>query len=204
GSWMQPVVRLVPPAHPAPVPQAWVPVSALRGTRELAMTGPAVSWNIQAGTTLVVDTGANQETVEVLAVNENPPRIRAAFTKSHAVRAPIALANVAGAPPGFLQPLALEGPTPLSPPTHPSTIPVAGDPSRSNTETLAGDYDGIPWRIRRETQLLLDVGPAQEVVTVPATPFVVDRAAATGSFQVVMRKPHADDFLITNTLLGNP
>jgi hypothetical protein len=32
----------------------------------------------------------------------------------------------------------------------------------------------------------------------------VDRATATGTFRVVVSRAHADGFLITNTLLGNP
>src|SRR5262249_34873831 len=81
---------------------------------------------------------------------------------------------------------------------------VTVDPSRSDDATLAGEYDDIPWTIRAGAKLLLDVGPTQEVVTVEPAPFAVDRATATGSFRVVVSRPHADGFLIANTLLGNP
>jgi hypothetical protein len=89
-------------------------------------------------------------------------------------------------------------------PPYPITVRVTVDPSRSNATTLAGEYDGIPWKIQPGMKLLLDVGPNQEVVTVQRRQFILDPVTATGSFRVVVTKAHASDFLITNTLLGNP
>jgi hypothetical protein len=189
-----------------------VAVSALTAITSLPLGGPEISWKIQAGTRLVIDTGTNQETVEVLAVNPGatPPTITAVFTRPHAAGAPISLADVPGAPPVFLRPVAVRGPAPVPQPPYvpplpyPVTVTVAVDRSISNATTLAGSYEGIPWQIRPGTKLLLDVGPEQEVVTVQPGPFALDAVTATGTFRVVVTRPHADGFLITNTLLGNP
>jgi hypothetical protein len=177
----------------------------------LPVAGPAISWSIEAGTTLVVDTGAAQEAVQVLAVNPlaDPPTVTAVFTKAHAAGAPLSLANTPGAPPVFLKPVAVEGPDPwpqppyVPRPPYTVTVRLPVDPSRSDGTTLAGEYDGIAWTIRPGARLILDVGPDQEAVTVQG-PFTLDPAAALGSFRVTVTRPHADGFLVTNTLLGNP
>jgi hypothetical protein len=208
----QPVAVPPLPPHPSPVPPVKVAVGRLTGSTSLPLGGPALPWNIRAGTTLVVDTGANQETVEVLAVEAGatPPRIKAAFTRPHPAGAAVSLANTPGAPPVFLKPVAVGRPAPpavppyvLQPP-YPLAVTLEVDPSRSSNSVLAGTYDGIPWGIRPGTPLLIDVGPDQELVTVQPGSFAVDAATATGSFQVVVTRPHADGFLISNTLLGNP
>jgi hypothetical protein len=204
----------VPPPPPAPLPvtsQA-VPVSALRGTLPLWPSGPAVPWEIGPGTALVVGAGAEQETVEVLAVDARlqPPQLTAAFTKAHAAGTALSLANVPGAPPVFLQPLAVQGPDPLPAPPYVPPLPYAVtvrqavDPARSSAMALAGRYESIPWEIKPGTPLILDVGPSQEVVTVQAAGFAFDPATATGSFQVVVTRPHGDGFVIANTFTGNP
>jgi hypothetical protein len=206
------VTSLAQPLAAAPGARQTVAVNALGGTTPLPLGGPDVRWGIRAGTRLVVDTGANQEAVEVLAVNPGVPRptITAVFTRPHPAGAPISLADTPGAPPVFLKPVAVRGPDPVPvppyapQPPYPLTVTVEVDPSRSNATTLAGSYDGIPWHIRPGTKLLIDVGPDQEVVTVPPGPFVMSPATATGSFRVIVNRPHADGFLITNTLLGNP
>jgi hypothetical protein len=153
-----------------------------------------------------VGTGADQESVAVLAVNprSSPPTITAVFTRPHAAGAPISLANTPGPPPIFLKPISVAGQAPWLQPPYPIAVQVEVDPSRSDATTLAGQYDGLSWAIRPGTKLILDVGPDQEVVTVQAGPFAVDRGASTGTFQVVVTRPHAEGFLITNTLPGNP
>ncbi|MCI0461853.1 MAG: hypothetical protein L0Z62_33295 [Gemmataceae bacterium] len=206
-----PIVPPPPPDHLDAGPRT-VAVSALHGFTTLPLTGPRISWRIQAGTTLVVDTGANQEVVQVLAVNAlgTPPTLTAVFTKPHALGTPLALAHLPGAPPVFLKPITVLGPEPLPgppyvpQPPYPITVRVAVNPRRSNATTLAGEYDGIPWTIQAGTKLLLDVGPQQEVVTVLHEPFAIDPVTATGSFRVLITRQHAEGFLIANTLLGNP
>src|SRR5262249_52240937 len=150
--------------------------------------------------------GGKEEGGEGLAVNAgaNPPTIPAVFTRPHPADAPVSLANVPGAPPVFLKPVAVTRPDPVVPLPYPIEVRVPVDPSRSNDATLAGEYDGIPWTVRAGAKLILGVGPTQEVVTVGPGPFAVDRVAATGSFRVVVGRPHADGFPIANTLLGNP
>src|SRR5262249_23956263 len=83
-------------------------------------------------------------------------------------------------------------------------LAVGIDPARSNRSTLAGEYDGISWKIQPGSKLILDVGPQQEMVTVQPMTFALDPIGRTGTFQAVIAKPHAPDFPITNTLLGNP
>jgi hypothetical protein len=192
-----------PPPAPVPILPLSIPVSALSGTIQRPITGPGIAWKIEAGSTLVVDTGRNQETVTVLAVSpENQtPAITAVFTRPHAVGAPIALANHPGEAPIFLKPTAVIGPAPLS---GQMIVQIAVDPARSNATQLAGEYDGIPWTIRPGASLLLDVGPNQEAVTVEAVPFAINLTTGTGAFQVTVTRPHPPDVLITNTLLGNP
>jgi hypothetical protein len=195
----------------SPAPQT-VPVSALGGTTPLPLTGPALTWGIKPGTTLVVDTGANQESVRVVAVDagSRPPTLTAAFTRPHAAGASLALADVAGAPPVFLKPLATEGPDPLPQPPYapqplyPVVVRLPVNPRRSSTAVLAGEYEGIPWTIRPGTKLLVDVGPNQECVTVEEPSFGFDPATGTGTFRVTVTRAHAEGFLLSNTLLGNP
>src|SRR5206468_774281 len=142
------------------------------------------TWNLDAGATLVIDTGANQEVVRVLAVNPfaRPPTITAVFTRPHAAGAPVSLANSPGAAPVFLKPLAVTGPDPLPlwpylpQPPYLIRVTLRIDPAQSSAAALAGEYDGIPWVIRPGATLLLDVGPNQEAVTVGG-PFAVDAAA---------------------------
>ncbi len=205
------VAALVQPVPPTGLPWT-VAVTAVAGTTPLALTGPAVPWSIRPGSVLVVDVGANQESVEVLAVNptNNPPLLTAVFARPHAAGASIALADTPGAPPVFLKPLAVVGPDPLPvppyvpPPPYPVAVTVAVDAAQSGPAVLAGRYDNVPWKIHPGTRLLLDSGADQEAVTVLPAPFVVDAAAGTGTFQVVVTRPHAADCVLTNTLLGNP
>ncbi len=201
ASW---VAALREPVTPGPT---MVAVSALSGTTELAATGPNLSWKIEPGTTLVADVGPNQEVVEVLDVIAQPPAIVAVFTKPHAANTPISLANVPGAPPVFLKPSKVLAPTAPSR-TYTVTLPV--DPELSDPAAraaapafLAGVYDGIPWKVQAGTKLLIDVGPDQELVEVQR-PLGLDRQAGTGTFRFVAARPHAGEFLLTNTLLGNP
>ena len=102
-----------------------VPVTALSGTVPLADGTPAIPWRIDVGTLLVVDAGADQETVEVLGLDSRkaPPTVSAVFTKPHAAGAALSLANVAGAPPVFLRPLAVDGPDPLPSPPYVPPLP---------------------------------------------------------------------------------
>jgi hypothetical protein len=48
--------------------------------------GQPPAWNIQPGSIVTVDTGANQETVQVTAINtgSNTPNFTATFNKAHA------------------------------------------------------------------------------------------------------------------------
>jgi hypothetical protein len=195
---------------PSPLPST-VAVNALSGTLPLTAAGPGIPWQIVPGTPVVVGAGAEQETVEVVAVGTRTrPTITAIFTKPHAAGTPLSLANVPGAPPVFLKPLAVEGPAPRAGPPYVPPLPYAltirftVDPSRSSAGVLGGRYDGIPWQIRPGTPLLLDVGPNQEVVVVQQAGFRFDAAAATGSFRVVVTRPHPGDFVLANTLTGNP
>src|SRR5262249_23268721 len=147
-----------------PVPAAWPPqtvaVSALAGTTPLPLTGPAVSWAVRPGSVLVVDVGANQEAVKVLAVNPgaSPPTLTAVFTRPHAAGARLSLADTPGAPPVFLKPLAVTGPDPLPVPPYPVTVTVGVDVAQSSSTTLAGKYDVTPWRLQPGTTLIVDVG----------------------------------------------
>jgi hypothetical protein len=188
------------------VPPQTVEVSALGGLTPVPVTEPGIAWSIDAGTTLVIDTGANQEAVSVLAVNPhaNPPTVAAVFTRPHPAGAPISLADVPGAPPILLKPVAVTRAASFPQTSSSLTVTLAVDPGQSNAATLAGRYDGIPWTIRPGAKLILDVGANQEVVTVEPGPFALDPAAGIGSFRVVVTRPHAEGFVITNTLLGNP
>jgi hypothetical protein len=204
-SLAQPVAA--PPwPHPIPLPAQTIAVGELRGTVAQPVTEPGLAWRIRVGSTLVIDTGANQEAVTVLAVNprRHPPTVTAVFTRAHAAGAPVSLADNPGAPPVFLKPLAVTAPglLPQLPTTAALTLSV--DPVRSSTAALAGSYDGIPWVIRPGARLILDVGPNQEVVTVGPGPFAFDPRTGLGAFRVILTRPHPDDVLITNTLLGNP
>jgi hypothetical protein len=203
----------VPPPPPAPLPVSaqTVPVSALSGTLALWGGGPGIPWDIRPGTALVVGAGADQETVQVLAVDtRRPPTLTAVFTKAHATGAALSLANVPGAPPVFLEPLAVARPDPLPVPPYVPPLPyavtvrLAVDPKRSSAAVLAGRYEGIPWEVRPGTPLILDVGPNQEVVAVQPAGFAFDPATATGAFRVVVTRPHGDRFTIANTFTGNP
>jgi hypothetical protein len=78
------------------------------------------------------------------------------------------------------------------------------DLANSNPTWLSGDYDSIRWVIRPGAKLIVGVGPDQEVVTVLPGPFVLDPKTATATFRVQVTREHGHDFLITNTLLGNP
>ena len=183
-----------------------VPVSAAGATTRLSMTGPEVTWAIRPGTVLVVDAGADQEVVEVLAAEERNgvPWVRAAFSRPHRAGAALSLAATAGAPPVFLKALAVTRPDPTPAPPHTIEITVPVNRTRGDASVLAGEYDGVPWAVRPGTKLLIDVGPEQEVVTVEDVPFRIDRASATGTFRVRANKPHADGVVLSNTLLGNP
>src|SRR5262249_26119452 len=70
-------------APPASSPEALspvtVPVVQLSGITSLPVVGPPFPWSIKAGTTLVVDAGSDQESVEVIDVNAriDPPTITA-------------------------------------------------------------------------------------------------------------------------------
>jgi hypothetical protein len=196
------VTTLVRPIRPSAEPQKAL-LQALSGILPLPGVPSGIAWTIEAGTTLLVGTGADQESVKVLAVNPQAqlPTISALFTKPHNAGAPISLAHNPGIPPIFLKPISVAPDSLLQPP-YLMTVQIAVDPTRSNTRTLSGEYDGIPWEIQRGTNLLIDVGPDQEAVTVEGV--ILDPVTATGSFQVRVAKLHAADFLITNTLLGNP
>lgn len=201
---------LEPLPYPQPAPPQVIAVSALEGSNAMPV-GPGVPWRVRQGSVLVVDVGDRQETVEVLSVNArtDPPTITAVFTKPHAVGTVLSLADVPGAPPVFLKPVALQGPGPSSQPPsvpqppYPVTITLSVDPAQSNTTTLAGLYDGIPWRIVPAEKFLLDIGAEQEAITVQG-PFTLNEAAATGTFRAVVTRPHAPNVVLTNTLLGNP
>jgi hypothetical protein len=208
------LARPVPPPPPAPRPlvQRAVPLAALSGKLSLPQNGEVIPWRIDVGTVLVVDAGAEQETVEVRAVNatSKPPTITAAFAKPHAAGAAVSLANVPGAPPVLLKPLAVEGPEPTPMPPYVPQLPysltvrLAVDPASSNATTLAGWYDGIPWTVRAGSPLVIDSGANQEVVTVQRAGFAFDPKTATGSFRFVVTKPHGGSFQIAKTFLGNP
>src|SRR5207245_5398942 len=108
ASLVQPV-EVSTPRHPAPLPRQTVHLRQVTGATPFSVTGLGIPWKIEAGTTLVVDSGANQASVQVLEVNPkaNPPTITAAFAKSHAVGAAISLGSTPGEPPLFLKPLAV-------------------------------------------------------------------------------------------------
>ena len=120
----------------------------------------------------------------------------------------MSLANVAGLPPVFVKPLAVDALDPLalfapSLPHTPVTVTLAVEAAGSNNQKLLVRDDGRIWTIESgKTRLIIDVGPNQEVVT-PAR-FAVDPATGAGSFQIVLQRPHAPGFTIANTFLGNP
>lgn len=201
-----------PPPAPTPLVAQTLRIEALEGTLPAPAGGPGIDWKIAPGTLLVVDAGADQETVEVVAVNSisKPPTIRAVFTKAHAAGAAVSLAGVPGLPPVFLQPRSVTGPAvPMVPPFRTAlpyrlTVQLAVDPNRSDRTTFVGQDGATPWALQPGSALIIDVGPNQEVVTVGSTGFAFDRASATGSFEIVVTRPHAEGFRITNTFLGNP
>jgi hypothetical protein len=209
ASCVSELLQPVPAPPPAPylVSPRTVPVRALRGPTTLSLTGPTLDWAIRPGSTLVIDVGAAQETVLVLAVNDraNPPMFTAAFSRAHAAGAAVALADTPGAPPVFLKPVAVTRlPTSGSAPPYDLAVTVTVDPRRSSSQVLAGEYEGVPWRLEPGTPLLLNGGTSQEVVTVQPRPFALNLPQATGTFRVVVTKEHAEGFTIANTLLGNP
>ena len=75
-----------------------VALSQVKGTTQVPVAGPSIPWRIEVGNTLVVDSGANQESVEVLQVNPaaSPATFTAAFAKSHDRGAAISLGVGAG------------------------------------------------------------------------------------------------------------
>src|SRR5439155_16750042 len=110
ASLAQPVEPPAPPAHPAPLPRQTVALSQVRGATQFSVTGLSIPWKIDVGTVLVVDSGANQESVEVVKVNPNanPPTITAAFAKPHPRGTVISLGDTPGEPPIFLKPLSVQ------------------------------------------------------------------------------------------------
>ena len=76
-----------------------------------------------------------------------------------------------------------------------STAPA---PQTVAVASLSGTYDGKPWSIQPGTQLVVDVGPNQELVT-------VTQVMGTNQFQAVFSNTHPEGFLMNlNSLPGNP
>jgi hypothetical protein len=79
-----------------------VPLAALTGTVHLlAPPDASWSWSIQPGTSLEVGTGANRETVVVLAVDPAAATITAAFNLAHGTGEPVTLVGNPGPQPQF-------------------------------------------------------------------------------------------------------
>jgi hypothetical protein len=196
--------RPTPPQYPFPIPLfPWtVPVSSLSGVIPLPGTSAGIPWQIDVGTRLVVDAGANQEVVEVLAVTPPgpgvPPTIKAVFAKPHPASTALSLANVPGAPPVFLRPLSVTRAAPTE-----LTVRIAVDAAASSATMLAGRYESMPWAVQPGSKLIIDEGRDQEVVTVESAGFRFDPATASGSFRIKVTKPHGESFVISNTFLGN-
>jgi hypothetical protein len=84
----------VPPLQP-------VSVSALQGTTTPNAPSVPITWQIQVGSTLVVDTGVNQETVVVTSVDTTNTKITANFVRSHPANTPITIPGNPGPQPLF-------------------------------------------------------------------------------------------------------
>lgn len=205
ASCVSSLLRPTPPQYPYPIPLIpWtVPVNALSGVISLPGTSAGIPWKIEAGTMLVVDAGANQETAEVLAVTPpgpgTPPTIKAVFAKAHPANTALSLAHVPGAPPVFLKPLSV---APIAGRAD-LTVRIAVDGAASSAAVLTGRYENVSWTIAPGSRLIIDEGASQEIVTVASAGFRFDPATASGSFRIAVTKPHADSFSISNTFLGN-
>jgi len=64
--------------------------------------------------------------------------------------------------------------------------------------TLSGNYEEATWNIQQGTQLVIDSGANQEVVTVTGV------NAVGLQFTATFQNPHPTGFAISNALLGNP
>src|SRR5262249_1298189 len=152
-----------------------------------SVAGAGIPFSIRVGSTLVVDVGENQESVQVTAVDARakPPTVTAVFTKPHAAGAPVSLAETPGEPPVCPKPVAGAGLDAFREPPYPITVRVAVYPGASTSKTLVGEYNGIRWKLQPGAKLLLDVGPDQEVVSILPEPFALDPASETASFRVI-------------------
>jgi hypothetical protein len=92
---------------------------------------------------------------------------------------------------------ALGTPPPAFVAGSPYTVAVSSGTS-NGSPTLSGVYDGIFWNIATGSQLVIDEGPDQEIVTVTG----VD--TTNNTFTAKFSKLHKPGFVVSNTLLGNP
>jgi hypothetical protein len=79
-----------------------------------------------------------------------------------------------------------------------TAVPKAPADATVAVPVLSGTSEGLSWDIRPGCRLVVDVGAAQEVVTVTA----VSPPDAAPAFQASFTKPHPAGFAVTN--LGNP
>jgi len=90
------------------------------------------------------------------------------------------------------------GPAPVFVKANSPVVSPGPVPQSVSVHALSGSYEGTPWSIQPGTQLVVDVGPSQEGVT-------VTNVSGTNQFQAVFTKPHPQGFLINlNSLPGNP
>jgi hypothetical protein len=141
-----------------PLPPA-TPLQSLPGVYE------NIPWTIQApagagatqvlGTNVLIDTGVNQELVNVIAINSPGPGLPPTITVSNPVKAhtgPVAITPV-GTVTGYTAVGAgIKTPLPLS------------------ASATGGSFEGLSWSLNVGTVFTLDVGPAQETAVVVPTP----------------------------------
>jgi hypothetical protein len=111
GAYVAQMTQAVNPPNankPMPQPVTWqtnaqVSSGVFQGTTSPSAPCVPISWTIQVGSTLVVDTGVNQETVVVTAVNTTttPYTFTANFMRSHPANTPITIPGNPGPQPLF-------------------------------------------------------------------------------------------------------
>jgi hypothetical protein len=108
GQTQAQLTSAVSPNFTMPLPQtisvttnAPVAGTVFQGTTTATAPSVTLQWTIQPGTTLIVDTGVNQETVVVKAIDTSAGKITADFLRSHAANTPITIPGNPGPQPFF-------------------------------------------------------------------------------------------------------